>query len=92
MKDKVKTNEIYFESKMNFQKERFEIFESKINFNATEFSVDCLEQMKELEIEVRELSKATYISIVRMYQILRCKGPTVTEEEIKTIKKRIHLS
>lgn len=81
-----------YASKMNFQKERFEIFESKINFDPKEFSVDCLEQMKELEIEVRELSKVTYISIVRMYQILRCKGPTVTEEEIKTIKKRIHLS
>lgn len=81
-----------YESKMNFQKERFEIFESKINFDQKEFSVDCLEQMKELEIEVRELSKITYISIVRVYQILRCKGPVVTDEEIKTIKKRIHLS
>ena len=89
---KVKTNEIYFESKINSQREVFQTLESKMNFRQNEFIEDCQDQMQELYIEMHELIKASYITPTRMSQLFRCTGNPITEEEIRTIKRKLHLS
>ena len=92
MRRKIKTNAIYFESEMNSQIERFEFIESSINFNQKTFANDCMEQMTDLCVEVIELSKACYISITRVHQILKVIGDPITDEEMKIIKKRLSLT
>jgi len=89
---KYKTNEIYFESKINSQRECFQTFESKMNFRQDEFIEDCLDQMEELCIEIHELIKASYITPTRMHQLFKCKGEKITEDEIRIIKRKLHLS
>ena len=91
-KRKTKRPHVYFTSKINSERERFEILESSINFDQKEFVGDCLEQMKEFNVEIPELARFTYIPITRMYQIFRLTGQKITDEEIAIIKKRLYLS
>lgn len=90
-KRKPRFKEIYFTSSINSEREKFEIIESSLNFSKKEFANDVKEQMEELQVEITELSKATYINQHRLNSILLAKV-TPTEEEIKEIKKKLHLT
>lgn len=90
-KRKPRFKEIYFTSSINSEREKFEIIESSLNFSKKEFANDVKEQMEELQVEIIELSKATYINQHRLNSILSAKAMP-TEEEIKEIKKKLHLT
>lgn len=62
-----------------------------MNFSKKEFANDVKEQMIELQVETSELSKATHINQHRLNSILSAKVMP-TDEEIKIIKHKLHLS
>lgn len=81
----------YFTSSINSELEKYEILESSLNFSKSEFANDVKEQMQELNVEMPELAKATYINQHRLNSILSAKAMP-TDEEIKIIKRKLHLT
>jgi len=80
---------IYFDSKINKEKEVFEIMESSIGFSHQDFANRINDCLQEIGIEIHELSASTYIPKHRMAQLL--KGQTKFEySEIKSISKRLN--
>lgn len=92
-----KANYLILPSKLNkmqpvdVPKEKFEVLKSEMNFDLNEFIECAKDQMYEMQIEFLELSKATYIGETRLRNIISKKS-IPTEEEIKEIRKRLHLS
>ena len=65
--------------------------QEKISFNQKEFIADVKEQMRDLGVEPNELAKAIYVNHHRMQGIL-FKNAKPKPEEIKEIRKKLHLS
>jgi hypothetical protein len=70
----------------------YELKESSLSFDAREFAKDVKEQMKDLEVTPLDLSKVTYITEDRIRNIIYFRGGEVTREEVKTLKKVLHLT
>lgn len=87
----IETSEIYFTSSINSELPKFEILESSMNFNKKEFLEDVKQQMKELEIDVYELATALYLSNDKTKALLK-GNKKLTEENIKELKRILHLS
>jgi len=91
-KRKTKRQHVYFQSKINREiVEQYELKESIINFSQGEFIESAKEQMSDLDINLEELSKASYISEGRLRSIF-CGRTKITQEEVKIIKHKLHLT
>jgi len=79
---------IYFDSKINKEREVFETIESSIGFDNFQFANRIKDRLSELGLEPSELAKSIYISKERMKSLL--SGKTKFEySEINTISKRL---
>jgi len=88
----IKFKEIYFTSQINSGFEPYELIESSINFSQIEFSNDVKEQMRDLDLSIEDLSKLTYLTSDRIYNILKGLGSKANYEEVKIIKKKLFMT
>jgi hypothetical protein len=92
-KRKIKRPHVYFVNDFRPRLySEYELKESLLSFDAREFAKDVKDQMKDLEITASDLAKATYMHEERIRNIIFLRGSKVTPEEVKTLKKVLHLT